>query len=112
MKYFLILLFTVCTLTTQSQTSSIKNSPSLSEASAAEVGMSDERLARVDNMLANAIDKNEVPGAVALIARNGKIVYYKAFGMANNKSKRSLKRDDIFRIASQTLGPNNKILLF
>ncbi|MCK7537741.1 MAG: beta-lactamase family protein [Marinilabiliales bacterium] len=37
-----------------------------------------------------------------MIARNGKIVYYKAFGMAENETKRNLKRDDIFRIASQT----------
>ena len=37
-----------------------------------------------------------------LVARNGKIVYYKAFGKADNQSGRNLKRDDIFRIASQS----------
>jgi CubicO group peptidase (beta-lactamase class C family) len=36
------------------------------------------------------------------VARNGKIVYYKAFGMADNESGKELKRDAIFRIASQT----------
>ena len=64
--------------------------------------MSAERLARIDVILNDAIKQNEIPGAVALIAKNGKIVYYKAFGMADNESKRALKRDDIFRIASQT----------
>ena len=59
-------------------------------------------MARIDVILNDAIKQNEIPGAVALIAKNGKIVYYKAFGMADNESKRALKRDDIFRIASQT----------
>ena len=84
------------------QTKSVKSTPPLSEASPQSVGMSEERLARIDNLLTGAIEKNQIPGAVALVARNGKIVYYKAFGMAENESRRSLKRDDIFRIASQT----------
>lgn len=84
------------------QTKSIKSSPLLSEASPQSVGMSDERLARIDEMLINSIENNQIPGAVALIARNGKIVYHKSFGLAENKTKRSFKPDDIFRIASQT----------
>jgi CubicO group peptidase (beta-lactamase class C family) len=64
--------------------------------------MSAERLNRMDHMLQNAIDENQIPGAAALIARNGKIIYYKAFGMADNRTGRTLTRDDIFRIASQT----------
>ncbi len=59
-------------------------------------------MALIDSMLSKAIEENEIPGAVALITRNGKIVYHKAFGMADNESKRSLNSDDIFRIASQT----------
>ena len=102
MKYFLILLFTVSTFATYSQTKSIKKSSPLSENLAGTEGMSAERLARIDVILNDAIKQNEIPGAVALIAKNGKIVYYKAFGMADNESKRALKRDDIFRIASQT----------
>jgi CubicO group peptidase (beta-lactamase class C family) len=39
---------------------------------------------------------------VALVARNGKIVYHKAFGMADTETGRSFQADDIFRIASQT----------
>jgi len=48
------------------------------------------------------VAKGEIPGAVALIARQGKIVYWKAVGMADNAANRPLKRDDIFRIASQS----------
>ena len=102
MKHLLTFLFTVFTVVAFSQTKSVQTSPPLSEASASSEGMSEERLARIDAMCINAIDDNEIPGAVALIARNGKIVYYKAFGMADNESERKLKRDDIFRIASQT----------
>ncbi|GJM33697.1 MAG: serine hydrolase [Saprospiraceae bacterium] len=53
-------------------------------------------------MCEQAIAANEVPGIVALVARKGKIVYHKAFGMADNASKRKMQPDDIFRIASQS----------
>ena len=84
------------------QTPSIKKSPPLSEAKPESVGMSAQRLARIDSMCLQAVAKNEVPGMVALVARHGKIVYHKAFGMADNAAGRTLKKDDIFRIASQT----------
>lgn len=96
------LLLACCTLLTFSQTNSIKNSPPLTEATPSSEGMSAERLARIDDMCKSAIEDKEVPGMVALIARNGKIVYYKAFGMADNTTGKTLKRDAIFRIASQT----------
>jgi len=65
-------------------------------------GLSQERLSRIDSMFKDAISKEKIPGAVALVSRNGKILYHKAFGMADNESGRILKPDDIFRIASQT----------
>jgi CubicO group peptidase (beta-lactamase class C family) len=74
----------------------------LSEAPPQKAGMSAERLARIDIMCQKAVADGDVPGIVALVARRGKIVYYKAFGLAENPSNRPLKRDDIFRIASQT----------
>jgi CubicO group peptidase (beta-lactamase class C family) len=48
------------------------------------------------------VAKGNLPGIVSLVARNGKIVHWKAFGMAENQKGRKLKRDDIFRIASQS----------
>jgi len=84
------------------QTPSAKQSPALSEALAASQGMSPERLSKIDAMLQEHITKNELPGAVALIARNGKIVFHKAYGMADVKSKKTMEKDAIFRIASQT----------
>jgi CubicO group peptidase (beta-lactamase class C family) len=86
----------------QAQTKSIRKTPALAESTAESVGVSTERLARIDSMFANAVKTGSIPGAVGLVARNGKIVFWKAYGMADNQSGRALKRDDIFRIASQS----------
>ena len=102
MKYTYLLLLAFYSLTSFSQTKSIITSPKLTEAPPASIGMSEERLSLIDGMLREAVDESQIPGVVALVARNGKIVYYKAFGMADNTDGRVLKRDDIFRIASQT----------
>ena len=100
--FLLLSLFGLATELVQAQTKSLKNSPPLTEAAPETVGMSSERLNRLDGVLQNAVAQSSVPGVSALIVRNGKIVYYKAFGMADNAANRSLKRDDIFRIASMS----------
>jgi len=74
----------------------------LSEGKPEEAGFSSARLARIDNLLQENVRKQTIPGAVALIVRNGRIVYYKAFGMSDIEKKSKLMRDDIFRIASQS----------
>jgi CubicO group peptidase (beta-lactamase class C family) len=102
MKNLILYLLLMSAFTACIQQGSVKKSLPLSDASPESVGMSSERLARLDSMLMQAVSANKIPGAVALVARNGKIVYYKAFGMADNESGRGMKRDDIFRIASQT----------
>ncbi len=102
MKSFFIILLLTLGLIANTQTKSIKKSPLLSEASPVSVGMSEERLARIDVMCEQAVSEGNIPGAVALVARNGKIVYWKAFGMADNQSSRLLNKDDIFRIASMS----------
>ena len=84
------------------QTNSIQKSLPLANAKAESVGMSSERLNRIDAFLQKSIDQKEIPGAVAIVCRNGKIVYHKAFGSADNTSGRSMKTDDIFRIASMS----------
>jgi CubicO group peptidase (beta-lactamase class C family) len=84
------------------QTKSIKKSPLLTESTPESAGISPERLARIDQMCTDAVKNGDVPGIVSLVARNGKIVHWKAYGMADNQAGRTLKRDDIFRIASQS----------
>ncbi len=68
----------------------------------ADAGMSDTRLDRIDAMLQQAVAAGDIPGAVALIARNGTIVFHKAYGHADTQGGKTLEKDAIFRIASQT----------
>jgi CubicO group peptidase (beta-lactamase class C family) len=68
----------------------------------AHVGVIPQRLERIDAAINAAVTAGEIPGAVALVIRDGKIVYHEAFGYADIKSKRSMKTDAIFRIASMT----------
>ena len=84
------------------QTNSIQKSPFLTNDKPENAGMSSERLARIDAFLQKSVDTKEIPGAVAIICRNGKIVYQKAFGSADNSTGRAMKTDDIFRIASMS----------
>ncbi len=84
------------------QTKSLKNTPPIAEATPESVGFSSERLQRMDAVLQDMITKNSLPGAAAIILKDGKIIYHKAFGMADNQANKSLKKDDIFRIASMT----------
>ncbi|MEJ7646301.1 MAG: serine hydrolase domain-containing protein [Chryseolinea sp.] len=65
-------------------------------------GMSLERLKRVDKLVEATMAAGSIPGAVALIMRDGKVIYHKAFGFSDLEKKTPLKKDDIFRIASQT----------
>jgi CubicO group peptidase (beta-lactamase class C family) len=102
MKNLITLFFLTLAMVAGAQTRSVKKSPVLSEAAPESVGVSAERLARIDTLCLKAVAEKQIPGVAALVARNGKIVYYKAFGMADNQSGRALKRDDIFRIASQS----------
>jgi CubicO group peptidase (beta-lactamase class C family) len=74
----------------------------LSEASPESVGMSKERLTRIDDLVKEYIDKKWIAGATVLVARDGKIVYYKGLGYDDIDKKTSMKKDAICRIASQT----------
>ena len=102
MKNFFMIILLASTLIADAQTKSLKKSPPLSEGSPETVGISTERLVRIDDMCKKAVQNGNIPGVVALVARHGKIIYFKAYGMADNQSGRTLMRDDIFRIASQS----------
>jgi CubicO group peptidase (beta-lactamase class C family) len=53
-------------------------------------------------MLEEYIKNQQIPGAVVYLVRDGKIAYHKAFGYSDIDTKTALKKDDIFRIASQS----------
>jgi CubicO group peptidase (beta-lactamase class C family) len=79
-----------------------KSSPVLQVASPESAGVSSERLKRIDNNINEWINDGRLNGTVALIVRNGKIVYHKAFGYDDLEKTKPMKPDMIFRIASQT----------
>ena len=94
MRYLLCLtLFVSLTLSSFAQ---------LKEAAPETVGASSERLKRIDNLLQEYIDKKWVGGATAIVVKDGKIIYYKALGLSDLDNKTAMKKDAIFRIASQT----------
>jgi len=69
---------------------------------AEEVGMSTERLQRIHDAVARHIDAKDVSGAVAIVARRGKIVYFEAQGLADIDGRKPMMKDSIFRLASMS----------
>lgn len=100
--FFLSIFLLISIIGINAQTKSVKKSPILTEGSPESVGISAERLGRIDSMCVNAVRKGNIPGVVTLVVRNGKIVLWKAYGMADNQEGRAIKKDDIFRVASQS----------
>jgi CubicO group peptidase (beta-lactamase class C family) len=66
------------------------------------LSFSASRLKRVDRVLQKYVDDNRVAGIVALVLRDGKPAYERAFGWADKEAGRRMTTDTIFRIASQT----------
>jgi CubicO group peptidase (beta-lactamase class C family) len=71
-------------------------------ASPEEVGLSSERLDRIGEAIQRSVDAGRIAGAVSLVARHGKIAYFKAFGMADREAKKPMRNDNIFRICSMS----------
>lgn len=65
-------------------------------------GISSQRLQRIDNIINQEISDDFYAGRSILIARNGKIVYFKTFGMADREAGKALASDTIFRQASMS----------
>jgi CubicO group peptidase (beta-lactamase class C family) len=65
-------------------------------------GFALDRLQRVDGFLQQYVDSNRVAGVVALVLRDGNVVYERAVGWADKEAGRRMTPDAMFRIASQT----------
>ena len=66
------------------------------------VGMSTDRLARIAPAVMREVGNGVVPGAVTLIARDGKIVHFEATGFLDNDKTRPMPKDAVFRAFSMT----------
>jgi len=67
-----------------------------------EVGLSSERLARINQMIERRIAAGDLAGAVTIVARKGKVVHHSAQGMMDLDSKKPVASSSMFRIASMT----------
>jgi CubicO group peptidase (beta-lactamase class C family) len=75
----------------------------LPSAAPASVGMSASQLAHVDEAVQAEIAKHQLPGAVVLVGRQGKIVWRKAYGnRALEPQAEPMTADTIFDMASLT----------
>ncbi len=90
----ILILFILTSVPTWGQT--------LSTAEPESVGMSSERLERLTSTLEGYVSDERIAGAVAIVARKGKIAYLEAVGLRDRESNSPMELDSIFRIASQT----------
>jgi CubicO group peptidase (beta-lactamase class C family) len=67
-----------------------------------EVGLSSQKLARVTDVVKAEIAKGRYPGAVALVARRGKVAYFEALGQRDPQAGAPMTKDAIFRLYSMT----------
>jgi CubicO group peptidase (beta-lactamase class C family) len=67
-----------------------------------QAGFSAEGLSRIDRFFAREIEANRVPGAVVAIARDGRLVYFKAYGFRDKASAAPMPLDAVFQLASMT----------
>lgn len=67
-----------------------------------DLGFSRERLARIGPVIKGEIEKGQYPGAVVLVARKGKVVYFDSFGQLDPAKGKPMSRDAIFRLYSMT----------
>ena len=66
------------------------------------VGMSSERLKRIDSFIQEYIDTDRIAGAVTLVARKGKVVHFEAQGWRDKDNGVPMTKDSIFVLMSMT----------
>ncbi|HEX6841210.1 MAG TPA: serine hydrolase domain-containing protein [Stellaceae bacterium] len=67
-----------------------------------ELGFAPDRLARITETLKANIDRHDIPGAVLLIARHGKVAYFESMGALDPQGQAPMTKDAIFRIYSMS----------
>ena len=61
-----------------------------------------ERLAQIDTVLKQYVEKNWLAGVVVIVVKDNKVAYYKGHGYTDLAAKKPMPADAIFRIMSQT----------
>ena len=71
-------------------------------AKAEDVGMSTQRLMRINTVMQRHIDAGNIQGAVTMVARRGKLVHFATHGLMDVDKSRPMEEDAIFLMASST----------
>lgn len=66
------------------------------------VGFSSERLEHLHALMQQVVDDKQIPGVVTILARHGKIVDYRAYGVKDFSNRAPMTKDAIFRDFSMT----------
>jgi CubicO group peptidase (beta-lactamase class C family) len=80
----------------------IAGAQALPSARPEQVGLSAERLVRIGEVLKAESERGKFPGAVALVARKGRVAYFESFGFRDKAAGAPMTNDAIFRIYSMT----------
>jgi CubicO group peptidase (beta-lactamase class C family) len=74
----------------------------LPHATPEDIGLSTAGLARLGSVMRAEIERGRVPGAVALVARRGRLACFESFGRRDPAQAEPMAKDSIFRIYSMT----------
>jgi CubicO group peptidase (beta-lactamase class C family) len=74
----------------------------LPKASPESVGLSSERLQRIETAVDQSIKDNQIAGAVTMVMRHGKVAWLKPQGMLDREAAKPMPADAMFRICSMT----------
>jgi len=66
------------------------------------VGMSSERLAKVDAVMDNLVKEKKLAGGIVMIARKGKVVHLKSHGLMDVEAQKPMRDDALLRIYSMS----------
>jgi CubicO group peptidase (beta-lactamase class C family) len=66
------------------------------------LGLSSERLQRINQMIQRYIDDGQITGAITMVSRRGKVAHFEAQGQMDLEKKAPMRKDAIFRIASMS----------
>lgn len=66
------------------------------------VGLSANRLDRIDQLMERYVDEGSIPGALGMIARRGRVGYFETWGMRDREAAEPMTPDTIFRIYSMS----------
>ncbi len=92
----------LCVLTVLMVLAPLASAQGLPKASPKSVGLSQERLDRITAVMQRHVDDGRLAGAVALVARNGKVAWLRSVGMQDRENNVEMNPGTIFRIASMS----------